>query len=68
MLKKKLQSLVAKNNLGAQNNFEIIHDQNAAQIIGGVLACPMLSTCGTYTGDCPNLTQCGTYSDSTPAA
>jgi hypothetical protein len=63
MLKQKIQSLVAKNNLGGQSSFEVIRDQHAIQIIGGVVSCPSLNSCNTYTGDCPSLVQCGTYTD-----
>jgi hypothetical protein len=64
MLKKKLHSLVTSRSLSEIGNFEIIHDSNATQIMGGENACPMLSNCGNYKGDCPNLTTCGTYSSS----
>jgi hypothetical protein len=63
MLRKKIQSMVIKNDLGRQSNFEIIYDQNASMIFGGVASCPNLNTCGSYTGDCPSLVVCGTYSD-----
>ncbi|QJD96256.1 hypothetical protein HH214_10465 [Mucilaginibacter robiniae] len=63
MLKNKIQTLVTRENLGDRGNFEIIYDSNAADILGGLEACPYLGKCGTYTGDCQNLTNCGTYTD-----
>jgi hypothetical protein len=63
MLKQKIKSLVAQNKLGHLNGFEIIHDQSAVKIIGGLVSCPNLSTCVTYTGDCPSLVTCGSFTD-----
>jgi hypothetical protein len=63
MLKNKVKSLVARNHLGELGGFEIIRDQQAVQIIGGVVSCPNLATCITYTGDCPSLKTCGTFTD-----
>jgi len=66
MLKSKIKALVTKENLNVESGFEIIYDSNAAKIMGGVEACPALSSCNTYTGDCPSLVMCGTYTDSPP--
>ncbi|WEA03861.1 hypothetical protein [Mucilaginibacter sp. SJ] len=63
MLKQKIKLLVAQNKLGQLQGFEVIHDQSAVQIIGGVVSCPNLSTCVTYTGDCPSLVKCGSFTD-----
>jgi hypothetical protein len=68
MLKKKVMSLVEKNKLGEAGNFEVITDSSAAQLVGGLLSCPSLSTCGTYNGDCSNLTACGTYNVPPPCS
>jgi len=61
MLRNKLQSLVTRQNLGEGNNFEIINDQNALSILGGVGTCEKLTSCGTFIGGCPNLTSCTNY-------
>ncbi|MBS1522127.1 MAG: hypothetical protein JST50_14080 [Bacteroidetes bacterium] len=63
MLKRKIQSLVAKGSLSEQRGFEIIYDEKASEIMGGVEACPKLASCNNYQGDCPSLVQCGIYSD-----
>lgn len=42
-------------------DFEIIVDEQALSIIGGLKDCPNLRSCTTYTGDCAVLETCGTY-------
>lgn len=62
MLKSKIQAMVAKSGINRDTKFEIIHDANAAEIIGGD-GCPNLTDCGTFTGDCGLLAKCGTYKE-----
>jgi len=61
MLKKRVQSLVSKQSLINDSSFEIIHDADALNIVGGVGTCSKLQTCGTFSGYCPNLTSCTSY-------
>ena len=62
MLKKKIQTLVAKENLSEQSKFEIIYDGSAIQIMGGKADCPHLTSCGVYGNDqCAALQSCGTF-------
>jgi hypothetical protein len=63
MLKKKMSDLLQQKSQENQKGFEVLKDNEAAEILGGE-GCSKLQTCsGTFTGGCGSLYSCGTYSE-----
>jgi hypothetical protein len=61
MLKKKMSALAQANYRLDKENFEIINDLEALNLIGG-LDCSLLTHCGTFSGDCLALNDCTSFS------
>jgi len=61
MLKKKMKSFFENHLESNDVRFEVISDQSASRILGGLLVCNQLVACGEYSGVCPNLELCRTY-------
>jgi hypothetical protein len=62
MLKRKIQALAAAEGLPVAGHFEIIHDSNATQFVGG--DCSQLVDCNQYVGPpCDTLVNCNRYQE-----
>jgi hypothetical protein len=64
MLKKKMSDLLQQKSQEDQRGFEVLKDNEAAELLGGVDGCTKLQNCTTtFTGSCGSLYSCGTYSE-----
>ena len=58
MFKEKLKSMVQENQELTKDNFSVIKDSEAYELLGG---CARLRECGEFSGSCSRLKSCGTF-------